>query len=107
MKDLKEVVKLGISLANALGKSLEDGKVDYGDLINLWPVITDLGDAVAGIDAAYKEFKSLDAAGLGELSAYVKQEFDIPQEHVEVIIESAVELISSVLRTYLLSKKPA
>lgn len=105
MKDLKEVVKLGISLANALGRSLEDKKIGYNDLLNFWPVVTDIKQAVEGIDVAVKEFKSLDAAGLVELTGYIKAEFDLPQDGIEVIIESALELISSVLRTYLLTKK--
>lgn len=105
MKDLKEVVKLAVSLVNALGAALEDGKLDYSDLLEFWPVITDFGAAIENIEQALVELKSLDEKSLKDLIAQIKDDFDIPQDRLEIIAESALDILAALFKTYVLAKK--
>jgi hypothetical protein len=107
MKELKEALSFGIALGNGLGKSLEDGKIDFTDVINLWKAIN---TANAAIDGAFKipaELAQLDDAKLLILRDFVKAEFDIPQDSVEAVIEAAIGLSLHAYKFVSIFKKDA
>lgn len=92
MKELKEALSFAIALGNAVGKSMEDGKVDFMDVANLWGPLSTAGDAIEGADKILAEIKSLTEADKAKLTAYIKEEFDIPQDKLEATIEGGLEI---------------
>ena len=91
-KELKDVVAFVVSLANAVGKSYEDGKFDIGDIVEFITPLRRLYVAYEGIERIDDELKSLTEAEFAELVEYVKTEFDIPQETVEKVVEYALDV---------------
>jgi hypothetical protein len=98
MKELKEFLLFATALGNALGESLKDGKIDVTDMVTLWRPISTAGDAFEGIAKILEEIKALDEAKTKELAAFIKANFNIPQDSVELAVESALELAVGILK---------
>jgi len=98
LKELKEAVSFGVALGNALGKSLEDGKVDYADLLTLWEPITKAPDAFDGASKIIAEVEGLTQEQTEELVQFIKGEFDIPQDEIEIKVEAALNIVLGVMK---------
>lgn len=94
IKETKEMLGFVLDLGNALGVSLEDGKVTILDLHNFVQPLLEAGAAFDGAASIPSELASLDAAGREELLAYAKKEFDIPEECVETVVEEGLTTLA-------------
>ena len=105
MKELKEALSFALALGNALGQSLEDGKLDYSDLLNLWEPMTKAGDAVEGASKILAEIHALDDAATRELLDYAKATFDIPQDKMEAAVEASINVLLGILKLVTIFKE--
>jgi hypothetical protein len=105
-KNLEEIVDLGCSIGNALGKSLEDGELDASDLGDFFPVVVKVGPAISdfskGIDAIKER---LSAEEFQKLSQFVKDNFDIPEDTIEKAIEKSIDVVFAVYEIAKIFKK--
>jgi hypothetical protein len=90
---LKSLVFVAASLGNIAGESMADGKVDVKDLALIGKLIP-VFPALLAIDfaAVIPEAKDLSEAEAMELVEYFKAEFNIPQDSLEVKIETVLSL---------------
>jgi hypothetical protein len=102
MKELKEVLCFAVCLGNAVGESLKDGELTYGDAMNFWEPLSKLDEAADGIESVVDELKNMDEAKAAELVLFVKDELDIPQDGIEEVIEAGLDLALGVSKFILL-----
>lgn len=107
MKETKELLALGIALANGVAAALEDGKVDWKDALKLVPVAKRIKDGLAGLENIDDEIQEMSDDDSAELVAWAREEFDIPNDDVEQIVEAALDTALSLVRTAMLLKKTA
>lgn len=92
IKETKEVVGFAVELANGVGKSLEDGKWDIGDFVHFMDALMMAPAAIQGITSVPAELGDLSQPEIQEISDYVIEEFDIPQDEVEGVVEDAIKI---------------
>jgi len=92
IKETKDVLACIISLANGMGKSLEDGKLSMTDIGYFLDMFMGIPAAIENISEVPEEIKDLSEEELRELKEMVVDEFDIPQDEAEEIIETALGL---------------
>lgn len=109
---LKKIVTVAATLGNISGEALVDNKIDRKDLA-LLPSIVPMFTALLAIDfmAIIPEAKDLSQAEAEELVAHFKEAFNIPQDSVEVKIETVlgicVKVSGMVIELIAMFKKPA
>ncbi len=86
----KEALQLIVSVANAAGKSLEDGKVGLTDLLNFVRAVQDIGPAIQGIDQVPAELANLSDDDKAELFQVVAS-LDLPSDQVEAYVEKGLK----------------
>ena len=102
IEELKKIVTIGSKLGNIGGKVLEDGKVNpadfvhVGDLVTMFPLLLSVH-----FDQAIPEAKDIQAGEADELIAHFKAEFDIPQDNLEVTIETVLDVVLTVVNAIL------
>jgi len=94
--ELKEVILTAAKFGNAVGRSLKDGKIGIGDIAEFIPAVISLPAALEGISQIPAEVKDLTDEELNELTAFINDEFDIPQDGTEDMIEDHIALLRSV-----------
>lgn len=78
-------------LFNALGKVFEDGKIGWTDLLLLRKAADAVNDLVSvDYGETWTEWKDWDQAEQKALCDLFKEEFDLPQEGLEEIVEQVV-----------------
>ena len=87
----RELVHFVIQFGNALGASLEDGKVGMSDLGHFFGAMTSAAAAFSNMQEIPKELKDLDAAEKMELLLMIEEEFDIPQDELETTLERVLK----------------
>lgn len=90
IKETKELLYFVIEFGNALGKSLEDGKISVLELGNFIGSLGAVAPAFEGIGNLPTELADLDEAEKQELVEMVEARFDIPQDGVEAVIEKGL-----------------
>ena len=99
-KELKEVLSFVAELGNAVGKSLEDGKVSFVDARHFINAFSSAGAAVDGLDKVLAELKDLDQVEAQQLVDHVKMELDLADDDLERKIESGFELLKKAYEIY-------
>jgi hypothetical protein len=92
IEELKDVVKAGLDI----GEALSDG-IGIEDISALFS----LPDAIAGITDVPAEIADLDEAEKAELKQFVAENFDIPDDKLEVFIEGAISVVIDLYSLYL------
>jgi len=92
LKETKELVLWVASLANVMGEALEDGKISFTELPKFYGPLMNAGKAINGLKELPAELKAVTAEELSMLVEEVKEELDLPQDKVEMIVEKALEL---------------
>ena len=92
MKELKEALGFAIELGEASIKAASDGKFDWTDALEFRRAAFMAGDAINGIHKIPGEVAAMDEAKKAELVAWVKKEFDIPQDGLEEKVEGAISI---------------
>ena len=91
-KELVDVAKAGVAYGNAFGKSLEDKKFTVSDSVHFL-------DPIMKTPAAIENFSMvplpsrLSPEQMEELCTIIADEFDIPQDKVEGLIEDGIKLL--------------
>ena len=90
-KDLKEALDFALSTAMVVDNNLQDG-FQWTDVFSLVPVLSKLPVAVEGIENVPDELEAMqnDEEGRAELIAYVKDLYDIDDDHAEALVEQGV-----------------
>jgi hypothetical protein len=93
ISSLKSLVFVAASLGNIAGETMEDGKVDAKDLALIGKLIP-VFPALLAIDfaAVIPEAKDLSESEALELVEFFKAQFNIPQDDLEVKIETVLSL---------------
>jgi hypothetical protein len=105
IEDLKEIVKFGLGLGNAFGKSLSDGKVSLSDLANFVVPLKDAVPAFVGMSNAKDVLLSMSEEQHKELIDFAKVEFDLENDDIEVKVEGAIDLALHIFRYVMLFVK--
>lgn len=71
IKNVLEVIDLGMAITGAVVVSLKDGKVDAADVPNLFPVFTVLMPAIDQIETIPTELSDIDATELETIKDHV------------------------------------
>jgi len=90
MESVKKVLHFIITIGNAMGKSLVDGKLGSTDLVNFLPVVMEAPGAFSGLQNFGSDLKSITPEQRLELVQYVKDNFSIPEANIEAVIERAL-----------------
>ena len=109
-KETKEMLLFTLELANAIGRSLEDGELTIGDATNFVSPLMDISSAFSGASEIPKELSELDDEAKADILAYAKETFDIPQKDIEKIIECAFDnifQIHSLVKLIIAAKIPS
>jgi hypothetical protein len=101
---MENVSKLIITvghLANIVGKTFEDKKVDLADLVHLIPLIKEV-QSLASVDFKNlgAEFKSYSPAQMAAIRDAFKAEFNIPQDQLEETVERVFSIAVMILDAY-------
>jgi len=96
LKELKDVVKFAITLAESLEKATADKKVDLTDIGLLMAPLMQVGAAVEGLAKVKEEIKAMKKEDIEALSVYVKEELALDHAHTEKVVEGAVDLAAQI-----------
>jgi len=99
-KETRELLSFALGIFNWGGRSLQDGKVDWNELIALGPKFLDVSKAFEGIEQIPTELKNMNPQEAKDLIEYAKKEFDIPQDKVEMIVESSLEILYRIYKLF-------
>lgn len=95
IEKLKSLLKAGLNFAKSATKALEDKKVSFFEAVGLIPeVFAVIGVAKTWTDVQ-AEIADLDEDEKDEINQFVADEFDIPNEKVELFIEHSLAQIIS------------
>ena len=100
----KALVGLALSMGNALGQSLVDGKVTLGDLHNFVGPLLGIGDVLSGAADFLPELADLDQAESDELFAYAKETFKVPEDKVQDTVQAALTVAAELVDLIFLVK---
>lgn len=95
IENLKKLISAGLNFGKNVARALEDKKISFFEAIGMIPEVFSLigvGKTWAEVQA---EIADLTDEEKTELHQFVADEFDIPNEKVEVFIEHAVSNIVS------------
>ena len=90
IQETKEMLDFIIAMGNGYGKAVEDGEWTASDLTHFMDALLKVPAALANMDLIPVELGDLEEAELQELKDHVVEEFDIPQDDVEEVIEMAL-----------------
>ena len=97
IKEIKELVAFVFSLIKAVQVSLEDNDIDLWDAKNFIEPIKKLAPAIDNIDDVIPEVVDLSDEEWDELLEYACNEFDIPKENVDYVVDEALTMGRSLL----------
>jgi len=100
---LIKLVGLIAHTGNAIGESLEDGKLSIFDLTNFFGLLGELS-VLSEIDDIIIELGKLDESKIKEIVEHAKKEFDISNDALENKIESGLEMLERIYDVYQLVK---
>lgn len=86
------------TVGNAIGKSLEDGKIKLDDFGHFFPALSKIQKAFDNAELIPRELADMDKEEAEELKACVKETFDISDDIVEQKIEEAFDLGADLFR---------
>lgn len=99
VENLKKVLGAVLHLSNKLDEVTKDGFQPVADLVALFPALADGVVLIKSGKEAWVEFQDLDDEEQVEINAYIKAEFDIADDKLEAVIESALLSIEAVADT--------
>jgi len=96
IKELKDVVRFGISLGERIASALEDGELTWADAFKFVGVLGEASDALKGAQSIPGEMMDLSVDEKAELDAMVVTEFNIPNDKVEAYIEQGFKVATAI-----------
>jgi hypothetical protein len=90
IENLKKLAHLGLGLGMQISTAFEDGKFTWKDAFGFVDELMEVPGVLKNWNAIKDELEDLDAAEREELHAYIIQEFDIPNDRIEHVVEFAL-----------------
>jgi hypothetical protein len=94
LDETKDVLNFLAEFGENLSTALDDGDVDWGDLINFIPALAKAGPAWMGIEKVPGEITDMTPEEKAELDLYVMEEFDISEDNVEDYLERGFAVLT-------------
>lgn len=105
IKETKELVEFGLVLSKSLKSALADGSVGFGDLGELYAIVTAASPALSGIEQVPAELSDISAAEFEELEALVVKIVGVvAKEEVAMIAQQALAIAKQVALMFKLLK---
>lgn len=89
-QELHELLIFAFNFQDALVRSLSDGKIDFSDIGNLWPLATSAAPAFKGVGNPLSRLSNLSDIERGALIELARQRFDLPNDMLEILIEDSI-----------------
>lgn len=96
INETTDVLNFGISLANALIKSLEDGKIQLTELASFVSPLTKIPSALSGISLVPAELGDLTDEEMTTLKSVVQDQLEVDDERAIEIIEKSIDAIYAI-----------
>ena len=93
--NIKRLLKVGLTFGKNAAKAFEDKKISFFEAIGLIPEVFAIIGVAKSWSEVQAELNELDDDEKEEINQFVSDEFDIPNEKVEVFIEHALMQIIS------------
>jgi hypothetical protein len=93
--NLKKVLLFAIKLSEKVDEVTVDG-FQWSDAVALFPNLVEAIGVVKSAKDAYAEFLDLDEEEKDDVLAYVRDEFDIADDKLEDVVETALLVVSNV-----------
>lgn len=95
IENLKKLIKAGLNFGKTAANALEDKKISFFEAIGMIPEVFALIGVGKTWSEVQKEISDLEESEKAELKQFVSDEFDIPNDKIEVFIEHALEHLLS------------
>lgn len=92
IQNIKEAVLFVCKFVEGLVKTLEDGKFKIHEVMHFAGAARVAPAAIGDLKEIPAEYADMDAAEKVELHAYIKAEFDLPDDKIEAFVEKAIKL---------------
>lgn len=89
IENLKKLVGFACGLTKQISTSLKDGW-QWTDALAFIDEVSAIPGAIKSLPAVKQEIADLSEDEKTELHAYIKEEFDIPDDKVELLIEDSI-----------------
>lgn len=99
IENLKKGVKLALGFTEQTVTSLKDG-FQYTDLLSYLDELMEVPGVVKAWSQIIQEAKDLDADERKELAQYVADNFDIPDDKIEAVIEHSLQWLVETIALY-------
>lgn len=96
IENLKKMVKFGCDLTKQINTSLADGW-QWTDALAFIDEVAAIPGVVKSLPAVKKELSELSGEEKDELTAYIVEQFDIPDDKAESMVEDALTLAITVV----------
>jgi hypothetical protein len=91
VKETKEVIDLGLTIAEIVHEAKKDGKIDLSDAALLMKLVPVAGPGIQGIGQVPAELADLSAEEAAELSAHVMAKLALDDPKARDIVEKALK----------------
>lgn len=105
--NLKVVAKFGIDLGEKAAAILADGKMQGAEVFELLPVLMAIPGILQKKTEIVAEFKDMTTDERTQLNSYIQEEFDIPNDQLEMKIEKGLTAVVAILDLVTAFQKPA
>lgn len=97
-KETKEFLALAFSITYAIARAGEDGKFSLiGDLPKFGGVVKRIAGGVRGLEQIPAELADLTQDEILDLRAFIKEEFNLPNEILEEDIERVIDVATDLV----------
>ena len=96
IEKLKVALKFAIGLTEGVIEALDDKKLTWLEIVGLSPKLIDLPGLIRDHEELWLELEDLAEAEREELLQYAKDEFDLNDDQLEGVIESALEVVTAI-----------
>jgi hypothetical protein len=97
MENIKKILGAGFTVAEDIAETMADGEVDVLEVLNfkdslnaMLGLVLDYQEIIAGVGPEIDAIKA-DPSMLADLNAWAKQDFDLPQDHIEEVVEQFMD----------------
>ena len=102
IKELTEVVALGIQVCDSGHLIMADGKIGFGDISELWGLLQKLGPAFENIDKVPAELSDLDIEEADAIIQMVQNDYKLESEKAKEVTIKVLKCIRSIYEVFLI-----
>ena len=107
--EIKDVLKLAVSIGNAFAKSMEGyNEINAADIGHFIEPLLHIAPALQGADQIVPQLADLTKEEIEELKSYCLAELKVPQADMMQVIESSLKIVAEIGKVVVMFvKKPA